>query len=151
MRGFSSGSVYAAINTPSGGAIVVKTLSCAMAAALLTAVLCQGQALAQAGSFNKPLSEDRQIAHALNRITFGPRPGDVDTVRRIGLKQWIDLQLHPDRNPENPELIARLKPLDSLTMTPQELTKNYGNLMMTSSLVRVVTANGIAWGSSLRN
>jgi uncharacterized protein (DUF1800 family) len=36
-----------------------------------------------------------RAAHALNRMTFGPRPGDVDRVLRMGLDHWIDQQLDP--------------------------------------------------------
>jgi uncharacterized protein (DUF1800 family) len=41
------------------------------------------------------LQGDRRIIHALNRFTFGPRPGDLETVRSIGLEKWFDQQLHP--------------------------------------------------------
>jgi hypothetical protein len=47
------------------------------------------------GPFDQRLIPDRAIVHALNRLTFGPRPGDVAEVRRIGLTKWIELQLHP--------------------------------------------------------
>jgi uncharacterized protein (DUF1800 family) len=40
---------------------------------------------------------DQQILHALNRLAFGPRPGDVQKVRAMGLDQWIEQQLHPER------------------------------------------------------
>ena len=40
---------------------------------------------------------DQQVRHALSRLTFGARPGDVEKVRAIGIDRWIDLQLHPDR------------------------------------------------------
>ena len=33
--------------------------------------------------------------HALNRLTFGPRPGDVAAVEATGLDKWIDEQLNP--------------------------------------------------------
>jgi uncharacterized protein (DUF1800 family) len=36
-------------------------------------------------------------SQVLDRITFGPRPGDVDSVSRVGVKRWIDAQLHPER------------------------------------------------------
>jgi uncharacterized protein (DUF1800 family) len=49
------------------------------------------------GPFEKKLSKDRSIVHALNRLAFGPRPGDVEAVKRMGLEKWIDLQLHPER------------------------------------------------------
>ncbi len=42
------------------------------------------------------LQGDARILHALNRFTFGPRPGDVQVVRSIGLDQWFEQQLHPD-------------------------------------------------------
>ncbi len=41
--------------------------------------------------------DDATITHALNRLTFGARPGDVDRVRAMGLAAWIDQQLHPGR------------------------------------------------------
>src|SRR5271169_4306905 len=65
----------------------------------------------QAKLFQKKLSKDEQILHALDRLTFGPRPGDVERVKRIGLKKWIEQQLHPDRMDENPVLEARLQAL----------------------------------------
>jgi uncharacterized protein (DUF1800 family) len=35
------------------------------------------------------------VTHALNRLTYGPRPGEVERVRRTGLAAWIDQQLRP--------------------------------------------------------
>jgi len=75
--------------------------------------------------FSAPLAADQKIAHALNRLTFGPRPGDYEAVKRMGLKKWIDLQLHPDRIAENPSLATKLAPLDTLRMTPLELAWRY--------------------------
>jgi len=43
-----------------------------------------------------PLANDRRILHVLNRLAFGPRPGDVERVRAVGLEAWIDRQLHPE-------------------------------------------------------
>ena len=76
-------------------------------------------------NFTQPLNKDQEILHALNRLTFGPRPGDVEAVRKMGLKKWIDLQLHPERIAENPELAERLQPLDSLHMSAAEIATNY--------------------------
>ena len=70
--------------------------------------------------FQKKLSKDDQILHALDRLTLGPRPGDVERVKKIGLKKWIFEQLHPDRMNENPVLEAHLHELESLRMTPLE-------------------------------
>ncbi len=79
----------------------------------------------EAPQFFTPLSSDDKIAHALNRLTFGPRPGDADEVRKLGLKRWIDVQLHPDRIAENPILETKLAPLDTLRMTTRELAWRY--------------------------
>jgi len=42
------------------------------------------------------LTEDEAILAALNRLGFGPRPGDLDRVKEIGLQKWVDQQLHPE-------------------------------------------------------
>ena len=75
--------------------------------------------------FRRPIPRQDRIQHALNRLTFGPKPGDAAQVQALGLKKWIDLQLHPQRIAENPVLTAKLQPLDSLTMTTKELVANY--------------------------
>jgi uncharacterized protein (DUF1800 family) len=40
---------------------------------------------------------DQQVMQVLNRLAFGPRPGDVAQVRKVGVDAWIDQQLHPER------------------------------------------------------
>src|ERR1700694_13295 len=42
------------------------------------------------------LSADEAILHALNRLAYGSRPGDVERVRQMGLAKWIDQQLNPN-------------------------------------------------------
>ena len=44
------------------------------------------------------LNEDEAIVHALNRLGYGPRPGDLDRVKRMGLENWIEHQLHPKKS-----------------------------------------------------
>ncbi len=41
------------------------------------------------------LKGDERILQALNRFTFGPRPGDIEAVRTMGLDAWFEQQLHP--------------------------------------------------------
>lgn len=72
------------------------------------------------------LSEDEAILHALNRLAFGPRPGDVERIRQMGLEKWIEQQLHPE-SLTSPELEARLKRFPTLTMSARELTEKYPN------------------------
>ena len=46
-------------------------------------------------------NEQRRAVQALNRLTFGPRPGDVQQVMAMGVDRWIDLQLHPENIPDS--------------------------------------------------
>src|ERR1700689_3450504 len=85
--------------------------------------------------FNEKLSKDEQVLHALDRLTFGPRPGDVAAVKKMGVKKWIDLQLHPEKIAENPALDAKLAPLETLRLTQGETGANYP----TPQLVRAVS------------
>ena len=78
-----------------------------------------------ARQFFQQISKDQRITQAWNRLTFGPRPGDAARVRAMGLKKWIELQLHPEEIPENPILTAKLKELDTLSMSSGELVRNY--------------------------
>ena len=68
--------------------------------------------------------DDRTIVHVLNRIGFGPTPGDIERVRNIGLAQYIDRQLHPERIP-NEEIAARLAPFQTLLKSTRELAEEY--------------------------
>ncbi len=102
----------------------MKRLVLATTAVALAAVIIPRSGNAT-GPFNQRLSPEQQIVHALNRLTFGPRPGDIEAVRRIGLNKWIELQLHPDQIPENPILDERLKPLETLRMNLADVVKEY--------------------------
>jgi uncharacterized protein (DUF1800 family) len=96
-----------------------RAFSIAVAAIILP---LSGQA---ADPFEHKLSADRQIVQALNRLTFGPRPGDVEEVRRVGLAKWIEQQLHPDQIAGNPVLKERLKPLETLHLPISEIVAKY--------------------------
>jgi uncharacterized protein (DUF1800 family) len=81
-----------------------------------------------AASKTKPagnaLDEHQRALHALNRLTFGPRPGDVDRVAAMGVDQWIDLQLHPSKIDDS-ALSARLAPLRTLNMNTREIVTKF--------------------------
>ncbi len=94
----------------------------ATALALAAIVPSSGNAT---GPFDKKLTPDQQIVHALNRLAFGPRPGDIEAVRRIGVNKWIELQLHPEQIEENPVLDEKLKPLETLHMDLAAVVKEY--------------------------
>ena len=44
---------------------------------------------------NQPLTSDEKILQVLNRFTYGPRPGDVERVRAMGLNAWFNEQIEP--------------------------------------------------------
>jgi uncharacterized protein (DUF1800 family) len=88
-----------------------------------------------ARQFLKQIPKEERITQALNRLTFGARPGDAAQVRTIGLRKWIDLQLHPESIPENPVLAEKLRTLDTLTMSTGELVSNYPTPQMVRQMV----------------
>ena len=88
-----------------------------------------------ARQFQKQLAGDEKILQALNRLTWGPRPGDVQEVKSMGLKKWIDGQLHPEDITENAVLAAKLKTLDTLNMSGAELVRNYPTPQMVRQMV----------------
>jgi uncharacterized protein (DUF1800 family) len=66
------------------------------------------------------LSEDEAILHALNRLAYGPRPGDVERIRQMGLEKWINQQLDPGSLNDS-ALGSRLAQYRTLKMSPTEL------------------------------
>ena len=70
------------------------------------------------------MNERERAIHALNRLTFGPRPGDVDRVLAVGVDNWIAEQLNPDKIDDS-ALEARLAPYRTLRMTAAEMVENF--------------------------
>ena len=79
---------------------------------------------ADARQFLKQIPDDQKLLQALNRLTFGPRPGDAQDVKAIGLKKWIDQQLHPERIPFPAALATRLNSLDAISMSQGDLVRS---------------------------
>lgn len=93
--------------------------------AVLPAATKKPEAAASDQPFRTALSKEQRLTHAVERLSFGARPGDLDRVRQLGVDRWIDDQLHPERFAENPILDEKLKPLVSLTMDSATLVKNF--------------------------
>src|SRR5882724_7738696 len=70
------------------------------------------------------LTPDQKIIHLLNRIGYGPRPGDVERVKQMGIEKYIDLQLHPERI-DDPAIEAKLANYPSLHMSLTEIQEKY--------------------------
>jgi uncharacterized protein (DUF1800 family) len=75
------------------------------------------------------MDQRKRTVHALSRLTFGPRPGDVQRVMAIGVDQWIDQQLHPEKIDDS-ALDARLAPFRTLRMQTREIVENFPSEQM---------------------
>src|SRR5262245_8788654 len=91
---------------------------------------------AETAQFFASLSKDQKIVQALNRLTFGPRAGDFEQVKRMGLKKWVDSQLHPETIAENPKLEEKIHWLDTLRMTQVEMSENYPSRQLIQGMAR---------------
>jgi uncharacterized protein (DUF1800 family) len=72
------------------------------------------------------LSVDEAVLHALNRLGYGPRPGDVERVKQMGLAKWIDQQLNP-KSIDDSAVEARLNIYPTLRMSNSQLMDEYPN------------------------
>jgi uncharacterized protein (DUF1800 family) len=75
------------------------------------------------------MDQRKRAVHALNRLTFGPRPGDVQRVMAIGVDQWIDQQLHPETIDDS-ALDTRLVPFRTVRMPTREIVENFPSEQM---------------------
>ncbi len=73
--------------------------------------------------WNKLLNSDEKALQLLSRITFGPRPGDVERVRGIGITAFLEQQLRPESINDS-VVEARVASLPTLSMSSQELAEN---------------------------
>ena len=74
-----------------------------------------------------PLSEEQRVLHALNRLGYGPRPGDVERVRRTGLAAYIEQQLSPSRIAD-PAVDQALTGYPVLGQSAAQLVRDYPQL-----------------------
>jgi uncharacterized protein (DUF1800 family) len=70
------------------------------------------------------LTPREQALHALNRLAFGPRPGDVDRVTQTGVSAYIREQLYPEWIPDS-RLEAKLSGFPTLSMSNAELIARF--------------------------
>jgi uncharacterized protein (DUF1800 family) len=72
------------------------------------------------------LGVDEAVLHALNRLAYGPRPGDVERVKQMGLAKWIDQQLNP-KSIDDRAVEARVNIYPTLKMSNSQLMAEYPN------------------------
>jgi uncharacterized protein (DUF1800 family) len=72
----------------------------------------------------KEVQGDQRILQALDRLTFGPRPGDLEQVKALGLDAWITQQLHPTIIDDS-ALDQRLEQFPAMRLSEQDLTRKF--------------------------
>ena len=70
------------------------------------------------------VGERQRAEHALNRLAFGARPGDVDRIVQLGVDRWIDRQLHPERIDDS-LVEARLAPYATLSYSDSDMVREF--------------------------
>jgi uncharacterized protein (DUF1800 family) len=78
-------------------------------------------------SFGQEIPANLKALHVLNRLGFGPRPGDIEKVNAMGIDAYIKQQLSPDSIGEPPSLTDKLNAMSTLHMRPPELFDQYGD------------------------
>src|SRR5258705_669818 len=106
------------------GAALVRSLALALSVFLVFGQLLTFGAQRSQTSKHPQLSEDQRIAHVLQRLTFGARPGDFERVKAMGVNAFINEQLDPD-SLDVSALIARLKKLPTLGMATPVIIEQY--------------------------
>jgi uncharacterized protein (DUF1800 family) len=69
-------------------------------------------------------NEQKRAMQALNRLAFGPRPGDIQQVMAMGVDRWIDLQLHPEKISDQ-AVETRLDQFRTLRMSSKEIVEDF--------------------------
>src|ERR1700677_3918154 len=72
----------------------------------------------------KSMTEEERATHALNRLTFGARPGDRERIQAIGVKKWIEMQLNPEQIDDS-LLEARLQSFPTMRLSQQDLLQAF--------------------------
>ena len=78
--------------------------------------------VSQAAPALEEISEQEKVIHVLNRLGFGPRPGDVGRDRAMGVEAFIRQQLYPENLPDW-DLRERLADFEVLNMSSRELVE----------------------------
>ena len=117
----------------------MKKARTATALSLLMVMVLTTVAFGQKRAKSPGLTEEQRIVHVLNRLGFGARPGDVERVKSLGLENYINQQLNPEKISDS---LAedKVKDLAVLTMPTAEL---YEKFPQQGQLLRRLQARGM--------
>jgi uncharacterized protein (DUF1800 family) len=74
------------------------------------------------------LTPEQQAVHVLNRLAFGPKPGDIARVTQMGVQRYIDGQLNAGALAYPAELTGRLASLDAANRSAGEVLGKFVEL-----------------------
>jgi uncharacterized protein (DUF1800 family) len=83
----------------------------------------------------KQVDGQERVVHALNRFTFGPRPGEVAQVEAMGLRRWFERQLNPS-SIDDSALDVRLAMFPAMQISQTELMERYPTPQRLRQIVR---------------
>ena len=106
-------------------AVCAFALACSLAVPALTVYGKKSKTPAPEPPAIPQMTADQKVLYALNRLAYGPRPGDVEAVKKFGLDKWVELQLHPESIGDNPKLLTKLQPLDTLVLPAEVMLESY--------------------------
>jgi uncharacterized protein (DUF1800 family) len=66
-------------------------------------------------------SPDPKVLHVLNRLSFGPQPGDIERTATLGVERYIQQQLNPNAIPESQRLNTQLAQLETQSLSALQL------------------------------
>ena len=102
-------------------------------------LLAAGIAAGGRGKKNTPavkqIQGEERVLHTLNRLTFGPRPGDVAAVQAVGLQRWFEQQLNP-AGIDDSALDARLTMFPAMKLQQVELMQRYPSPQVLRQMVQ---------------
>src|SRR5262245_12877182 len=99
-------------------------ISVALSLPLLSCAAQRPKGSASPSAGQRELLPEQQVQHVLNRLAFGPRPGDAAKVREMGLDRWIELQLQPDRI-DDVGMVALLARYPSLSAKTEDIVSDF--------------------------
>jgi uncharacterized protein (DUF1800 family) len=95
-------------------------------------------------SHTAALTQQQKVLHALNRFTFGPRPGDEAAVKKMGLEKWFQMQLHPERIDDS-AFDLQMQAFPAMQLSETELLRRFPSpQMIRQEMVRGTDGRGEA-------
>ena len=75
---------------------------------------------------SEKLEGDERLLQVLNRFTYGPRPGDLEKIRAMGVQAWLNQQLAPQKIDDS-LLDSKLAAYPAMQMPLKQLMEAYPN------------------------